>query len=283
MTIEAFTALACPLDGEPLSRTGNTWHCAQGHSYDQARQGYTNLLPVQHKRSRHPGDAKAMVEARQRFLAAGHYQPVVELIARLCCPDPLPESTFSILDAGCGEGYYLREFAAMAPDSMPVAMAGLDISKPATLAAAKQDKRLTWLVASNAHLPVQNDSLDRLLCVFGFPVADEFARVLKPGGRLLQVDPGPNHLRELKALLYPQVEVDPEPRVPQLDGFRLVEEDEVSYRFRLDSQAMIQDLLMMTPHGHRAPAEGRARVEGLPELELTAEVFVRVYEPLLGH
>ncbi|WP_108125060.1 putative RNA methyltransferase [Saccharospirillum mangrovi] len=282
MPIDAFDALACPLDGEALHRHDNAWVCPQGHSYDQARQGYTHLLPVQHKRSKEPGDSKAMVEARQRFLAAGHYQPVVELIARLCCPNPLPETTFNILDAGCGEGYYLREFSLLVPESMRVAMAGLDISKPATLAAAKQDKRPTWLVASNAHLPVQDASLDRLLCIFGFPVASEFARVLKPEGRLIQVDPGPMHLHELRTLLYQQVETELEPKAPDLDGFRLVEEDEVSYRFHLTRADDIQDLLMMTPHGHRASAEGRARVAQLSELELTAEVFVRVYEPLVG-
>ncbi|PTY36008.1 rRNA (guanine-N1)-methyltransferase [Saccharospirillum sp. MSK14-1] len=280
MPIEPFVELACPLDGEPLDQHDKTWVCPQGHSYDQARQGYVNLLPVQHKRSKDPGDSKAMVAARQRFLATGHYQPVVELIARLCCPSPLPDADFNILDAGCGEGYYLRQFAELAPASMKVRMAGLDISKDAVLAAAKQDKRQSWLVGSNAHLPVQNASLDRLLCVFGFPVANEFARVLKPGGRLIQVDPGPAHLRELREVLYERVDAQTEPKAPQLDGFQLIEEDEVSYSFRLDSGKQIQDLLAMTPHGHRAPKDGKARVAALTALEVTAEIFVRVYEPI---
>ena len=52
-------------NGEPLQREGNTWACAQGHSFDVAKQGYVNLLPVQNKRSRDPGDSKAIVTARQ--------------------------------------------------------------------------------------------------------------------------------------------------------------------------------------------------------------------------
>ena len=59
--ITPFQALACPLDGEPLQRDGAAWRCTAGHSFDIARQGYTNLLPVQHKRSRDPGDSKEMV------------------------------------------------------------------------------------------------------------------------------------------------------------------------------------------------------------------------------
>lgn len=278
MPIEAFDKLACPLDGEPLSKHDKNWVCPQGHSYDQARQGYVNLLPVQHKRSKEPGDSKAMVEARQRFLAAGHYQLIAESIARVCYAANADHARLNILDAGCGEGYYLRQLAQRADALAELAVAGLDISKAATLAAARLDKRITWMVGTNAHLPVQDASVDCLLCVFGFPVAAEFARVLKPGGRLIQVDPGPAHLRELRALLYPQLDSEAEPKAPQLEGFHLLEAVQVSYPFQLDSTEQLQDLLAMTPHGHRAPAEGKARVAELTELELTAEVFVRLYE-----
>lgn len=286
MPIESFVELACPLDGNPLQAEDKRWVCAQGHSYDQARQGYVNLLPVQHKRSKEPGDSKAMVAARQRFLAAGHFQPLVELITRRCCASTYPDKDFNILDAGCGEGYYLRQLADLAPASMPIKLAGLDISKDAVLAAAKQDKhpawqdkRPTWIVGTNAHLPIRDASLDRLLCIFGFPVAKEFSRVLKPDGRLIQVDPGPAHLGELREVLYNQMATQEAPKAPSLAGFRLVEEDAISYRFHLDNAVQIQDLLAMTPHGYRASAEGKARAAALQTLDVTAEVFVRVYEP----
>lgn len=54
-----------------------------GHRFDRARQGYLNLLPVQHKNSRDPGDNLAMVEARRDFLNAGHYAPVAKRLAEL--------------------------------------------------------------------------------------------------------------------------------------------------------------------------------------------------------
>ncbi|MEP4394915.1 putative RNA methyltransferase, partial [Marinobacter sp.] len=68
MTMDAFNALACPLDGEPLSQADTCWRCPAGHSFDVARQGYLHLLPVQNKRSLDPGDSKDMVAARRRFL-----------------------------------------------------------------------------------------------------------------------------------------------------------------------------------------------------------------------
>ena len=69
-----------PLDGAPLVCIGPAWRCASGHHFDVASQGYTNLLPVQKKRSHDPGDRKEMVAARRRFLNAGHYQPIAAAV-----------------------------------------------------------------------------------------------------------------------------------------------------------------------------------------------------------
>src|SRR5690606_29891455 len=174
-----------------------------GHSFDTARQGYIHLLPVQNKRSLDPGDSKAMVAARRRFLAAGYYQPIAAAVNRAVLADTLDDEQISCLDAGCGEGYYLRQLAMAERGGRALALVGLDISKWAVLAAAKQDRQPSWLVASNANLPLQSQSLDRVLCLFGFPVHGEFARVLKPAGELLQVDAGTDHLRELRNVIYP--------------------------------------------------------------------------------
>jgi len=141
---------ACPLDGTPLHCTGSAWTCASGHSFDIASQGYTNLLPVQHKRSRDPGDSKEMVAARRRFLAAGFYRPIAAAVGRAALADLPADATISCLDAGCGEGYYLRQLAAAAGDEHTLALLGLDISKWAVLAAAKQDKRpVGWQLTPN--------------------------------------------------------------------------------------------------------------------------------------
>ena len=145
MNITAFQALACPLDGKPLQRVAATWRCANGHAFDVASQGYANLLPVQHKRSRDPGDSKEMVAARRRFLNSGAYQPIAEAVSRAVLAG-LP-ATACCLDAGCGEGYYLRQLSAAADEpAKGWAIVGVDISKWAVLAAAKQDRRPAWLV-----------------------------------------------------------------------------------------------------------------------------------------
>ena len=292
MSVSPFTALACPLDGAPLQRQGGSLRCADGHCFDLAAQGYVNLLPVQNKRSLDPGDSKEMVAARRRFLEAGHYQPIADAVAQAVLAGAAPGRTLTCLDAGCGEGYYLRQLtAAAAAKARPLALAGLDISKWAVQAAAKRDLQdarsqasaspsTTWVVGSNAGLPVLPATLDRVLCMFGFPVYPEFARVLRRGGELLQVDAGAEHLRELREVIYPTLKPErPAPRQAP-PGFEHLGTDSLRFQIHVDGAAPIADLLAMTPHLYRATAEGRARAAALTALTMTVDVRLARYRRL---
>jgi 23S rRNA (guanine745-N1)-methyltransferase len=272
MNINPFLALACPLDGSPLRRNGPTWRCAGGHSFDIASQGYTNLLPVQKKRSLDPGDSKEMVAARRRFLNGGFYQPIAAAVNQAVLADLPPGAMASCLDAGSGEGYYLRQLSATPPTRQTLALLGLDISKWAILSAAKQDQRPCWLVGSNANLPVLTGTLDRVLCMFGFPVHAEFARVLKPDGQLLQVDAGPDHLRELREIIYPTLKPERTAETREPEGFNSLLTETVRYSLELPGPEQIADLLAMTPHLYRASAEGRAKAAALTGLSVTVDV-----------
>jgi len=278
MTIVPFQKLACPLDGNLLQRSASAWRCDAGHNFDISGHGYTNLLPVQNKRSRDPGDSKSMVAARRRFLNAGFYKPIAAATGRAALTDLHPNALASCLDAGCGEGYYLRQLAEASGDRT-LSLLGLDISKWAVLAAAKQDKRPNWVVGSNANLPVLSGTLDRVLCMFGFPVYTEFARTLKPGGQLVQVDAGADHLRELREIIYPSVNPERNTETPVAKGFDFLASENLRYSLTLDRQEQIADLLAMTPHLYRAKAEGRARAAALTSLSLSIDVrltrFVR--------
>ncbi|MBP8923974.1 MAG: methyltransferase domain-containing protein [Thauera sp.] len=298
MSVSPFTALACPLDGAPLQRQGGSLRCADGHCFDLAAQGYVNLLPVQNKRSLDPGDSKEMVAARRRFLEAGHYQPIADAVAQAVLAGAVPGRTLTCLDAGCGEGYYLRQLAATAAaEAHPLALAGLDISKWAVQAAAKRDLHdarsqagpspspspsTTWVVGSNAGLPVLPGTLDRVLCMFGFPVYGEFARVLRHGGELLQVDAGPEHLRELREVIYPTLKPERPAARQAPAGFEHLGTDTLRFPVHVDGAAPIADLLAMTPHLYRATAEGRARAAALTALTMTVDVRLARYQRLPG-
>lgn len=278
MSITPFQSLACPLDGTPLHCTDSAWTCASGHSFDIASQGYTHLLPVQNKRSRDPGDSKEMIAARRRFLAAGFYQPIAVAVSQAVLADVSADASISCLDAGCGEGYYLGQLAAAVGDQQTLALLGLDISKWAVLSAAKQDKRVNWVVGSNANLPVLSGTLDRVLCMFGFPVYAEFARVLKPGGLLVQVDAGPDHLRELREIIYPSLKPERPAEMQTPEGFSRLPAETVRFSINLTSTEQIADLLTMTPHFYRASAEGRAQAAALTALTLSVDVRLTGFE-----
>ena len=60
--------LICPICHLPLAQEGRSLRCGRNHSFDVARQGYVNLLPVQQKRSLNPGDTREQVLSRRAFL-----------------------------------------------------------------------------------------------------------------------------------------------------------------------------------------------------------------------
>ena len=151
--------LTCPLCQAPLATVENGVACSAGHRFDRARQGYLNLLPVQHKNSRDPGDNAAMVEARRRFLEAGHYAPLARRLAELVAE----RQPTCWLDIGCGEGYYSAQIAEAAPQAAGYA---LDISREAVKRGSKRSPQLTWLVASMARVPLADASCDVIVSVF---------------------------------------------------------------------------------------------------------------------
>lgn len=269
--------LCCPLDGQILVQDGRTWRCAQGHSFDTASQGYIHLLPVQNKRSLDPGDSKEMVAARKQFLASEAYAPIAQQLVQCLADLGLPSQAVC-LDAGCGEGYYLQA-CQHGLASQQWRWIGLDISKWAVLAAAKRTRKIRWLVGSNANLPLASHTLDMVLCMFGFPVYEEFARVLAPNAYLVLVEAGNQHLQELRQLIYPELKSKAEQR-SDTPGFEMVDEQQLPYSLVLDSAQAIEQLLVMTPHLYRASAAGLERARALSRLRLTVDVRFRVFRRL---
>jgi 23S rRNA (guanine745-N1)-methyltransferase len=281
MQVKPLTDLACPIDGRDLRRADGPYRCASGHSFDVAREGHCNLLVVQHKASLDPGDSKAMVAARRRVLDAGHYAPIAEHVF-VACVAPLAmikEGALRVVDAGCGEGYYLERIAALAELDVRAGMlelAGIDVSKWAVKAAAKRQAPVTWLVANNRQMPFAHDSVDVILCVFGFPVWEGFKPVQMLGQHIVLVDPGPDHLLEIREVIYPIVQRAAAPSLAAAEaaGYRLVREDRVRFATQLDSAEVIQDVTAMTPH--RMSAEGRVALAQLSSLSVTVDVTVRL-------
>lgn len=277
--------LVCPIDGTRL-RHGNGVElvCDRGHSFDRSREGYYNLLVVQHKASLDPGDSKAMVAARRRVLESGIYAPIAECVAdhvATILQTPPHSRDFCVVDAGCGEGYYLHHIdkRLAAEGGLECNLAGIDISKWAVQAAAKRTNRCFWAVATNRHLPFAAGSVDLILSMFGFPVWDGFAGVQPPGGHVLLADPGPDHLIELRSIIYPSVdrsETAPVATAATRAGYQIETEKRIQFQIVLYIRAQISDLLAMTPHDHRTPIAGREALARHEHLRVTVDVVFRL-------
>ena len=274
-----FQKLCCPLDGLPLTLDASSWRCASGHCFDTASQGYINLLPVQNKRSRDPGDSKEMVAARRRYLESGVYEPIAAGVWHALMDGLEGDAPYACLDAGCGEGYYPRYLKRQDKEGQ-LALVGLDISKWAVVAAARSSADIRWLVGSNAQLPVPDGSLDALLCMFGFAVPEEFLRALKSGGIWVQVEAAADHLLELRHIIYPSLKADkPEASEPPA-GFSLEASERIRCDVSLTSQEQIADLLLMTPHLFRASAQGLEQARQLTSLDVQIDVLIKVLRRL---
>lgn len=270
--------LCCPVCGRPLERLERVWRCAAGHSYDRAGAGYVHLLPANQKHSRMPGDDKGMADARNRFLSAGYYRPLREALERLAVEHT--GDSVTMLDSGCGEGYYTAGICrALREAGKQVDATGIDLSKFALRWAAKREKGADFAVASAYRLPVQSGSVNLLVNCFSPLGIEEFRRVTKPGAAFLYVVPGPEHLWELKELLYDHPYRKAEQRT-SYEGFSYLQAVRVEDTIVLPNQESIHDLFQMTPYYWKTPREGAGRLAQMSELEVRISFDIHLFQRL---
>ena len=218
-----------------------------------------------------------MVAARRLFLDSGAFDPLRDAvcdIVRTLAPGRSP----CAVDAGCGEGYYTRAVADTLRALDPgYAVFGADISKAATQYAAKRDKLTQYITASVYRLPLSDGCAGLITSLFAPAPADEFNRVLSPGGAVLQVVPGAEHLIELKRAVYDEPYENEESK-HALEGFVCAGRQKLTYRRHIGSAELIRALFAMTPYVHRTPKEGIERLNALSSLAVTFSFLLLTFE-----
>jgi 23S rRNA (guanine745-N1)-methyltransferase len=262
--------LRCPHCGAGLGRgeAGDTVRCDDAHTFDIARQGYLSLLTGEG--TPHAGDTAEMVAARERFLGAGHFDPLAEALAEVA------RGPACIVDLGAGTGWYLSRVLDAWPGATGLA---LDLSKPALRRAARAHPRLAAVACDVWRpLPVRNAVAAVVLNVFAPRGATEIARVLAPGGVAVLVTPQPDHMRELAQPLG-LLTVDEHKEIRLADrldpALPIADRRELRWTLRLD-HAGARDAAAMGPSAfHVSPAALVERVSALPQLlEVTAAVTI---------
>ncbi|WP_336884644.1 putative RNA methyltransferase [Teredinibacter turnerae] len=274
----------CPKCMEPLIQQDKIFRCEQNHQYDQARQGYLNLLLANQKNSRNPGDSDTMIDARKAFLRAGFYAPLVETLQYVVRTNVNKSAGCQLLDLGCGEGYYLEKIAASLGGS--AVAYGVDISKPAVRRAAVAGKQLQancdglalrYAVASTFAVPLEDNSIDIALNVFAPFDEQEALRVLRSDGVLVRVSPAERHLFQLKEKLYADVRLHEKPLA--LEGFSIRTEQRLQFLIKLPNAAAIESLLAMTPLAWHGDPEARIALVGSGELSVEADFYIQILAP----
>ena len=192
------TAFACPICQENLTLLESSLKCNNRHSFDLAKFGYVNLAP-QIKQSANYD--KENFQNRQQILEAGFYQAILEVVSDLLSNS---KNAKTILDIGCGEGFYSRKLQERHPDKTFYAF---DISKDSVQIAAKSEPNwaVNWFVGDLARLPIKDASMDILLDIFSPANYGEFRRVLSKDGILIKVIPTKNHLKEIRQKVQDQL------------------------------------------------------------------------------
>lgn len=273
---DAIDLLRCPHCGDRLRLWDGSARCAAGHSFDVARQGYLNLLPGDARTG--SADTAAMVRARAGFLAAGHYAPIATAVADAAARSGAPRDG-CVLDLGAGTGYHLAAVLERLPATRGLA---LDVSKHALRAAARAHPRIAAVGADAwAALPVRDAAADVAINVFAPRDPAELARVLAPGGALIVVTPGRDHLRELVSAV--GMLTVPERKRERLAGklgalFAPVAETAVDRELSLARPALAALVAMGPSARHLSGEDVERRIAALPEpLAVTLSVAVATY------
>ncbi|AIF81018.1 rRNA (guanine-N(1)-)-methyltransferase [endosymbiont of Acanthamoeba sp. UWC8] len=266
ITANEVLALMCPICGaEKLIGYDKYLGCEKGHIYDKARQGYVNLLPVNQKNSKNPGDNRMMVNSRAKFLNKGYYQPISDALNMFITNEYLKpvKENFHIADIGCGEGYYLSNLKQHLDSHLKVKgnYYGIDISKEAIKLAAGHNKGVSWCVGSAIKLPLQERTIDIALSVFAPLYFNEYHRVLADTGRLITITPSSSHLIEMRNILFSSIAEKAEDKLIKKaeEYFTLENSLPLTFKCRIGVQEDIENLLAMTPFYFKSRGEKKSR------------------------
>lgn len=263
------TAFACPICQENLTLVETSLKCDNRHSFDLAKFGYVNLAP-QIKQSTNYD--KENFQNRQQILEAGFYQAILEGISDILAARP---SAKTVLDIGCGEGFYSRKLQESHSDKTFYAF---DISKDSVQIAAKSETNwaVNWFVGDLARLPIKDASMDILLDIFSPANYGEFRRVLSQNGILIKVVPTENHLKEIRQMVQEQLTKKDYSNQDIKEHFQehfIIQSSQIASLTKPISTEQRQALLSMTPllfHVNQSQIDWSQ----LTEITIEAEILV---------
>lgn len=263
----------CPICAKELVKKEKSFLCENSHCFDISKYGYVNLLTTGGKKGH--GDDKLMVNARHDFLNKGYYEHLREAVCHEA--EKYMQGGCSVLDSGCGEGYYTRGLYKSFENCCGKSFYGIDVSKEALKTASKVCPNVKLAVASAYSMPFENNSFDILISLFAPLAADEFLRVIKEGGFFITAIPLEDHLYSLKKAVYDKPYRN-KPENTDLNGFQLISSIEVKKEIDLNCNEDIKNLFMMTPYYYKTSKKDQEKISLLNRLTVETEFLVLTYK-----
>ena len=258
---EGLNALRCPVCGGDLTRVGDDFACEKRHRVNVNRKGCLNFLSA-------PVDScydAALFQARRRVFAAGCYQPVAEALEAM-----LPQGEQRLLDAGCGDGWYLNALLQKHADWQG---AGVDISRDAILQATDQSCTALWCVGDLRKLPFRSGAFTAILDVLTPANYEEFRRVLAQDGLLLKVYPGSGYLREIRAARDMDPYAEGQVEAYLREKAQVVAERRVTVSHRVTPE-LWRDFVWMTPLNQDLTDEEKEKLAQRPAETVTVDLHI---------
>ena len=259
--------LICPKCHEKLKRTGKSFFCKSGHCYDISKNNYVNLLLCNKKKSKSPGDDKIMISARNNFLEKGYFERLRKTIEEIV----ENEKPTYMLDAGCGTGYYSHNLG------QKYNIVAIDISKEAIHFTAKNNKNSLSIVSSIYELPLKDCCIDLILNIFAPKPKDEFKRVLKNNGVIVEVVPGKEHLKELKELMFGNDAVFNKEKFA-FNDFKIKVSKKLNYSVKIIENDDIINLIKMTPYYYTGGRKNEVSFNQIKSINVTFDFIINVLE-----
>jgi 23S rRNA (guanine745-N1)-methyltransferase len=243
--------------------------CPKKHSFDIGKEKYVNLLL---NSSQSTGDDKHMILARNAFLEKGYYIDIANKLFEIIKSSLPSNAHINIIDAGCGEGYYLNYLYESLQDNI-ISYYGFDISKKAVQIAAKRNQNINWFVGNAFNIPLLNHSIDFFISMFAFYSVNEVERILNNNGIAIIFRAGKNHLIELKSILYNELSLKDSNH--EFDNARyIIDKQNLHCKIEVKSNEDIENLLLMTPHYWKTKLENKELLKYYNSLICTLDVDI---------
>lgn len=267
------TNFICPKCKESLVLENKSYTCSNRHCYDLAKEGYVNLLPINSKKSKDPGDNSKMTIARRDFLQTDNYKPLADRLVILM-KELLGSNTGNILDLGCGEGYYT---GIISKELNSFNFCALDISKVAVRYASKRYKDINFCVASAFDLPIHDNWADIVYRIYAPSSDKELNRIIKKNGYLITVTPGDRHLYQLREIIYDEV-LNLSTKDEDSETLKIISSENLKYEMNISDSKVIENLLYMTPFGWKISKEDHQKLMNQQTWNIEIDFKISVYQ-----